>query len=121
MPSDIAVNINSYLAAGVPAHKLGIGIGFYGSCWSGGVTGPGQPIGSSGITADDNTMSYTNIMSSYYTSSAYHYDTTAQAPYLGYTSPHGPQGCTFISYEDARSLTAKGAYAARRGLGSQIV
>jgi chitinase len=120
-PSDVAVNVNSYEAAGVPARKLGIGIGFYGSCWAGGVTGPRQAIGSSSIVADDNVMSYTAIMSSYYTASAYHYDAAASAPYLSFGHGKGPRRCTFVSYENPRSVAAKGAYAERRGLGSEII
>ena len=37
----------AYRAAGIPAGKLGIGVGFYGTCWAGGVDGPNQDIGES--------------------------------------------------------------------------
>lgn len=120
-PSDVAVNVASYEKAGVPAAKLGIGIGFYGTCWAGGVTGPRQPVGSSYVAADDGVMSFTAIMSTYYSSAAYHYDTDAQAPYLSFAQPTGPPGCTYVSYENERSVTAKGAYAERHGLGAEIV
>jgi chitinase len=120
-PSDVALNVDSYEKAGVPAAKLGVGIGFYGSCWAGGVNGPRQPVGSSSIVADDNVMTYPHIMSAYFTKSAYHYDKAAQAPYLGFSQPTGPQHCTFVSYENPRSITAKGHYAERRGLGAEII
>jgi chitinase len=120
-PSAVNVNVKAFEHAGVPAAKLGVGIGFYGSCWTGGVTGPRQRIGSSTIGADDNIMSYTNIMSTYYRASAYHYDTRAEAPYLGFAAPHGPQHCTFVSYENARSIGAKARWARARGLGALIV
>ena len=42
-PVSIDSSVQAYLAAGVPASKLGIGIGFYGDCWQG-VTGPKQSI-----------------------------------------------------------------------------
>lgn len=120
-PSDVAFAVKRYRHAGVPAAKLGIGVGFYGTCWAGGVTKPGQPIGSSYVAADDNTMSFTNIMSTYYSAGAYHYDGRAQAPYLSYPNGRGPQDCTFISYENQRSVAAKGAFAERKGLGSEII
>jgi chitinase len=120
-PSDVAFNVQQYRKAGVPAAKLGIGVGFYGSCWAGGVTRPRQSIGSSSIVADDNVMSWANIMSAYYEKSAYHYDRAAQAPYLSYPHGHGPQHCSFISYENQRSIAAKGAYAEKQGLGSEII
>jgi chitinase len=120
-PSDVAENVHSFEAAGVPARKLGIGIGFYGTCWAGGVTRPRQAIGSSYVAADDNVMTYPHIMSTYFSPSAYHYDQKARAPYLGFNQPTGPQKCTFISYENPRSIAAKGAYAEQHGLGSEII
>ncbi|HZZ95638.1 MAG TPA: glycoside hydrolase family 18 protein [Jatrophihabitantaceae bacterium] len=121
MPSAVNINVTQFEKAGVPAAKLGVGTGFYGTCWTGGVTGPRQDIGDSTVAADDNAMSYTTIMSSYYQASAYHYDSKAQAPYLGFTSPHGPQNCTFVSYENARSIEAKARWAKAQGLGALIV
>ena len=120
-PADMASNVTAYENAGVPAGKIGLGIGFYGTCWAGGVNGPNQTIGGSYIKASDNVMTYKAIMSQYYRASAYHYDATAEAPYLGFSSPAGPQGCTFISYENARSIKAKGAYARAHHLGGAIV
>lgn len=121
-PSAVDVTVRSYRNAGVPAGKLGVGIGFYGSCWAGGVTAPHQRWQpGSRIVADDNIMSWVNIRNRYYRAANYHYDTTAQAPYLGYARPHGPQHCTFVSYENVRSITAKARWARRHGLGSLIV
>jgi chitinase len=120
-PSSIAVNVRSYLRAGVPARKLGIGVGFYGTCWAGGVDGPRQPVGSSYVAASDNVMSFTTIKSTYYSSSNYRYDAVAQAPYLSFSEPTGPQNCTYVSYENKRSVAAKGAFAEQRGLGAEIV
>lgn len=120
-PSAVEVSVQSYRAAGVPAGKLAVGIGYYGTCWAGGVNGPSQPIGSSSIVADDNTMSYTNIMRDYYQSSAYRYDAAADAPYLSFGAPRGPQRCTLITYENEASIKAKGAYAVNAGLGGAII
>jgi chitinase len=120
-PSSIATNVRSYAAAGVPAAKLGIGVGFYGQCWSGGVDGPRQVIGTSKLVADDNDMSYVKIMSTYFQQEAYHLDPVAKAPYLGFAAPRGPKQCTYITYENPESIAAKGDYARSHGLGGAIV
>lgn len=66
-------------------------------------------------------MSWTNIRSRYLTKNNYRYDTSAQAPYLSYPRPHDPQQCTFVSYEDQRSIAAKATWAKAHGLGALIV
>ena len=121
-PSSIDSSVAFYLASGVPRGKLGIGIGFYGVCWHG-VTAARQTIGSkAGIYGSDNTYSYHNIVTQYYTAANRHYDGVAEAPYLANATPFGPgPGCTFLSYEDAQSIAAKGAYARRNGLGGTII
>jgi chitinase len=120
-PSDVELNVKAFEKAGVPAAKLGVGIGFYGTCWSGGVDGPREPIGTSYVASDDNEMTFATIMSNYYNDRNYHYDKAAQAPYLSFDSPTGSHGCTFVSYEDERSVAAKGAYATAQGLGAEII
>jgi chitinase len=120
-PSSIGVNVRSYTAAAVPAPKLGLGVGFYGQCWSGSVSGPRQAIGTSKLFAEDNDMSYVKIMSMYFEQQAFHYDPVAQAPYLGFAAPRGPKRCTYITYENAESIAAKGAYARSHGVGGAIV
>jgi chitinase len=120
-PSSVQGSVAAYRAAGVPAAKLGIGLGFYGSCWRG-VTAPLQLLGAGAtLVASDNAMSYRNIMEQYHTSSAYRWDATASVPYLSFGSPKGPQGCTFVSYENAESVAAKAAWARTEGLGGAIV
>lgn len=120
-PTSVDASVKAYLAAGVPAEKLGVGIGFYGSCWTPPVTEPGQPVTGSWIAADDNVMSYANILSTYYTPEARHWDEGARAPYLSFASPKGPQGCSYISYEDEESILEKAAYVKQQGLGGAIV
>jgi chitinase len=97
-----------------------VGVGFYGECWTG-VTGPGQSTASAHIVADDNVMTYDHILGAYYSSGAYHYDAAAQAAYLSFTTGHGPESCTFVSYEDETSIAAKGAFVASHGLGGAII
>jgi chitinase len=120
-PSSVESSLQAYVAAGVPASKLGIGIGFYGSCWSSPVSGPGQDLGGSDIVASDNVMTFDHIMSAYHTAGAYHFDGPAQAAYLGFAAPQGPEGCTFVSYEDEASIAAKAQYVRTNGYGGAIV
>ena len=120
-PSSIDSSVDFYLASGVPRSKLGIGIGFYGVCWHG-VTGPRQTIGAgAGITGSDNTFSYHNIVTQYYSAANYHYDTIAEMPWLGSTGGLGPSNCNFVSYENPQSIAAKGDYVNRNGLGGTII
>lgn len=120
-PSSVDSSVQAYIAAGVPAAKVGIGIGFYGSCWSPPVSGPGVTPNGSSVVASDHAMSFANIMDDYYVAANHHYDATANAPWLGFPSAHGPEGCTFVSYEDEQSIVAKGAYATQTGIGGTII
>jgi chitinase len=119
-PSSVASSANYYLASGVPGSRLGVGIGFYGTCWSG-VTLPHQSGGS--VLASDNTISYENIMTKYYSAALRKYDNAAQAPYLSSATAFGSQSpkCTFLSYEDTQSVAAKGAYTLQNKLGGSII
>ena len=117
-PSSVASSVGQFIAAGVPAAKLGMGIGFYGSCWTTPVTGPLQAPSGSRVTA---TYNYADIMRSYYRADVYRYDSTAQAPYLSAAGGLGASGCTLLSYEDATSVAAKADYARSHGLGGTII
>ena len=119
-PTSVDFNVNRFLAAGVPAAKLGVGVGFYGTCWNG-PTGPGQSVAGASVPASDNEMSYTNVASSYRPLMTEMYDAAAEAAYLSAATPTGPQGCTFVSYEDSQSIIEKGAYVKAKGLGGTIV
>ena len=120
-PTSVDVNVKAYMSAGVPAAKIGVGIAFYGTCWSSPVNQPKSSLNGSSVVADDNVMSYDNIMKSYYSDADRRWDATARVPYLGFSSAHGPQGCTFVSYEDPQSILEKGAYVKQKGLGGAIV
>jgi chitinase len=120
-PTSINDAVLAYSRAGVPLKKLGIGIGFYGGCWTGPVTGPRQEPKGSRFAAGDNDMSYSNIMRDYYTSSAERWDGGAKASYLSFSEPRGPKSCTFISYENPSSIKVKGNYVKAKGLGGVIL
>lgn len=119
-PTSIDFNVNRFMGAGIPASKLGLGVGFYGTCWNG-VTGPNQSIAAATVPASDNEMSYTNIVALYRPLMTEMYDSAAEAAYLSSAMPIGPQGCTFVSYETADSIRAKAAFARSRGLNGTIV
>jgi chitinase len=119
-PTGIDATMGHYAAAGVPAAKLGIGIGFYGMCYTSPVTAPVQALGSSQVAADDQTMTYPVIMASYYSQSAYHYDSTASVPYLT-LSGQNAQKCTYVTYDDPTSIAAKGAFVKAQGYGGAII
>ncbi len=118
MPTSVATSVDAYLALGVPRAKLGIGFGFFGQCWKGGVTGPRQPQGASTIVGNP---SYAAIMATYHRGDAYRYDKAAAASYLGRAAGLGPARCTYLSYEDPRSIAAKVAYLKAKGLGGGII
>ncbi len=121
-PSSIDSSVQRFLAVGVPARKLGIGVGFYGSCWRG-VTQPRVSLVGRNVSmgASDNSMTYAAIVRDYVPAATRTFDAEAKVPYLSSPTGLGPQGCTFISYEDAESIAAKGAYAHTQGLGGSII
>jgi chitinase len=120
-PVSIDESVEAYLSAGVPAAKLGIGAGFFGQCYSAPVTQPEQALTGSKLIAQDGVMSYAHIMSAYYSPNARHWDDVAEVPYLSFEAPWGPEGCTYITYEDAESIAIKARWAKSRGLGGAIL
>ncbi|AHG87658.1 glycoside hydrolase family 18 [Gemmatirosa kalamazoonensis] len=121
-PSSIAGTVAAYRRIGVPAAKLGVGVGAYGSCWQG-VSTMLQPLDGTraGVVAGDNDISYAHIVGSYYNATAYRWDSTAHASYLSYATATGPARCTMISYEDPRSVADKAAYVRSQGLGGVMM
>ncbi|MDD2761343.1 MAG: glycosyl hydrolase family 18 protein [Methylomonas sp.] len=120
-PTSVKSSVDAFVNRGVPAAKIGMGIGSFGTCWGAPVTGPRQDTGGSYVRASDNAMSYPNIRNSYFAAKNYFYDMDADAPYLSFSTPTGQDQCGFISYENPRSIAAKGAYARAKGLGGTIV
>ena len=120
-PMSIDSSVKAYLGAGVPKAKLGIGIGFYGLCYTPPVTGPEQALNGSTVAASDGDISYAKIMTSYYSASAVQWDAFARVPYLSFAKATGPMGCGYISYDDDRSIGEKGAYLKAQGLGGVIM
>jgi len=119
-PTSIDSSVKLYLKAGVPKNKLGIGIGFYGLCYSPPVSGPDQALKGATVLAEDGTISYASIMNNYYSAAAHHWDSAASAASLSFSSAHAPEGCGYISYDDEQSIAAKAAYVKSNGLGGVI-
>jgi chitinase len=119
-PTGIDATVSHYLAAGVPAGKLGVGTAFYGECYTAPVTAPLQDTTGSQVAGCCDAMSYRNMVADYLPNASYNYDAVAQVPYLTMTG-NNPMGCSYVSYEDATSIAAKGAWAKAQGLGGTIV
>lgn len=120
-PTSVEASASAYRAAGIPAAKIGVGVASYGSCWQG-TAAPRQALPvTADVVASDNDMSYANIMSQYYVGSARVWDAIAQVPYLSFATGHGPKACSFISYEDEQSVTAKGSFVKANGYGGAIL
>jgi chitinase len=81
------------------------------------VSAPLQPLGTTKITDLD----YGALAASYLVPSAMHWDDAAHVPYLSFASASGAAQCTFVSYEDARSIADKVAFARNAGLGAIVV
>ena len=111
--------VQAYLAAGVPARKLVMGIPFYGRSWQGvGATNHGifQPASGPGPgTWEAGVLDYSDIEDNYLPTFSRFWDADAQAPWL-YDAASG----VLVVYDDAKSLDAKAAYIQSQGLGGAM-
>lgn len=120
-PSSIETSVTAYRAAGVPAAKLGIGIGTYATCWKHPVRAPGAvpPVGFA--PSHMKAMSMRTFYDDYYTKRYDKWDASAQAPYVSFSKKRGDLECGMISYENERSIAAKTAYVKSQNLGGALV
>jgi chitinase len=116
--------VNNFINKGVASGKLGIGIAFYGYVWTGGTgtsaTSITQPRQSWINAPTVSTPDYTTIIANYYQTNLYHWDTSAQAAYLGITNA-SPINNEFISYDDQRTCQAKVSYVRNHSLGGVMI
>lgn len=119
-PMSVDSSFRAYRKAGIPAARLGIGIGFFGSCMRG-VATPGEEVRVDQGAGEAGSPSYATIMSSYYRPEISRWEVRAQVPYLSDAHGFGPQRCTYLTYEDERSIAVKAEYLARQGLGGVIL
>jgi chitinase len=116
---------NRFIASGVPASKLSIGIPFYGWHWTGGQL---QSDPSQGITAPRQRWSLApNLKQTYYQGLAakvaagnYNWDSQARVPYLSVGGP-GSADCQFITYDNEQSVAEKVKYVKNNNLGGWII
>lgn len=131
-PAAIDDTLQRLADAGIPKAKLGMGVGFYAICYTGGISGPHQPTngGSQQIVGGDNDYPLSLFFAQDGTfasslASEQKVDTVAQVPYLSLGSPVYDVGCgaqtRYISYEDETSLLAKGKFSRDNGYGGIMV
>ncbi|MCJ8158430.1 glycoside hydrolase family 18 protein [Sphingomonas sp. LaA6.9] len=131
-PYDLNTSINAYVATGVPRWKIGIGIGFYGIYYGPTITGPRQSTaGNSTFIIDDVALRYNELVRKGYLddrNGTYHWDDTAKASYRSYGAggyvpaidPASPRA-GYLSYDDERSIAAKGSWVRETGVGGTIL
>ncbi len=121
-PSSVDASTDYYLGTGIPAAKLAVGTGFYGTCYQR-MTAPDQVTQGGDIVGSDGTFSYRNIVANYLPTMTPGYDATASAPWLSSVGGVGPVGarCNYLTYENATSIAAKGQYVRTNLLGGTII
>jgi chitinase len=106
--------IRRFLGTGILAEKLTMGIPFYGVQWKGGgISGPYQNWNS---TPSMNQVDYNKIVPQI-NAQNYHWDSTAQVPYLSNNAGIP----SYLSYDDEQSIAAKVNYAKTMGLGGWAI
>jgi chitinase len=113
--------VSNFLNNGVAPAKLGIGLPFYGYIWTGGpgVTQPRQSWPANNPPTVS-TPTYADIVSDYYETNHYHWDSTAQAAYLSITNSPASADM-FISYDNAESCQTKVSFARNLHLGGIMI
>jgi len=110
--------VKGYLAAGVPAGKIVLGIPFYGRAWKG-ASGDGlfsAATGPAPAKYEAGYMDYTEILAGPLAGYERHWDDDAKVPWL-----FDPASGTFITYDDAESIGWKTKYIREHGLGGAEV
>ncbi len=110
--------VSTFMEAGVPAEKLGIGIVFYGYLWRGYVTEPLQnwPVPPD-VTPN---IPYHEIKRKFYRKNLYRWDEKAEAAYLSIPGDR-PEHHKFISYDNEASIRSKIRYVQEENLGGVFI
>ena len=113
--------VKSFLVAGVPPEKLGIGLCFDGYIWSGGdANRPNQAWSKTPSMKD---VPYYELADTYhikeydYSNPLYHWDSDADAPYLAIDGGDRQ----FVSYDNEVAIRKKIRYAREKGIGGVFV
>ncbi|HEY5118437.1 MAG TPA: glycoside hydrolase family 18 protein [Anaerolineales bacterium] len=110
--------VRGYLATGVPAKKIVLGIPFYGRAWQG-ATGDGlfaPAAGPARAKYEFGYMDYVEILNGPLQKYQRHWDDDAKVPWL-----FDPASGTFITYDDAESIQWKVKYIQENGLGGGMI
>ena len=102
--------VNNLLNAGVAAHKLAVGVAFYGRGWTNS-DWQGQGFGSNEKAITTGTYTYKELITNPPQGYTYGYDQKSQAAYF-----YNPDNQGFISFDDTRSVLAKAKWAKEQGL-----
>ena len=102
--------VNNLLNAGVAAHKLAVGVAFYGRGWTNS-DWQGQGFGSNEKAITTGTYTYKELITNPPQGYTYGYDQKSQAAYFYNLDNQG-----FISFDDTRSVLAKAKWAKEQGL-----
>jgi chitinase len=117
---NVDATVQAYLAAGVPAHKIVVGVPFYAHGWSGVSDiqhGVYQPFtGLPDATWGDGIYDYRDLETNYVGVYQRYWDAAASVPWL-----YSPVDQIMISYEDPQSLCAKAGYVRAQGLGGIMI
>jgi chitinase len=106
-------DVKNFVAAGIPANKIGIGADFYGYVWSG-VTEPRQTWTTTPTVTDN--VAYYQLMTTYGANPVL-WDATAQAAYISVVGGTGK----FVSLDNAQTMAAKADYIKTKGIGGLII
>jgi chitinase len=114
----------TFLAAGVPKGKLGVGLSFNGYVWSRGEVS--RPRQSWITTPEIKNVPYYALAETYHlkeydeTNPAYHWDDSAQAAYLS-VEGKAPADAQFVSYDNEVTARKMVEYVRSKGIGGMIV
>ena len=110
----------AYIAAGVPANKILLGVPFYGRGWKGVAdTNHGLYQKFDGVpngTAGDGAFDYRDIQQNYLSTYTRYWSDEAQVPWL-----YNPSTQIMISYDDPESIGIKADYAHAKKLGGVMI
>lgn len=126
-PTSIDATVRALTAAGVPAQKIVVGVGFFGYSFGLPVTGPYQEPEGADHGNNDLSYSWSQLAQcGYLSAGTYAFDDVAKASYRSYQgfNAGGVQGeCInwaqnvgWLSYEDQRSISAKSRYVREQNL-----
>lgn len=141
-PISIASSVEVYERTGVPRSRIGMGIGFYGIYYGPMITGPRQATdadeetgfpGNDIYETADVALAYSELDAmGYFDHGERHWDEEASSTYISYLDEPDIDGgyvpedeernaAGFLSFEDERSIAAKGEWARETGLGGTIL